>query len=485
MKPRDLRGFLLPAAVLLALGLLAYSNRALLDAWFTLEPLPQGASSPPPRRAGSAGSTSDRRSPAPALPPAGSAGSRSDREPPAAAGSGSSRAGSGSSRAGSGSSREAPPPRPPDDDIAHWTCSMHPSVRQPEEGTCPICAMDLTPVTREEAATGQFQVDAVRRQRIGVRTTVVELRPLTRTVRAFGALRADEGRVHDVTLRVEGWIQRLHVRTTGAPVEAGAPLLDLYSPALYAAEREYLQAFRRSQRSRGGVGDELLRSAASNLRLSGLPPTRIQELRSRQEPHEVETFLAPASGVVTRLPATEGSHLHPGQLAMRIEDLSTLWMEAEVFQSDLPLVRAGQPAGVVFPPGGLPSLATTIDYVYPTLAPRSRAGRVRAVLPNPEGRLRPGMEADLVIEVDLGEHLVIPAEAVVFAGSRRLVFQDLGGDRLRPRIVQLGPLADGFYPVEYGLTVGDRVVTSGNFLLAAESRIRSAETYWGGDDARE
>lgn len=362
-----------------------------------------------------------------------------------------------------------------DGEIAYWTCSMHPSVREESgDAKCPICNMDLTPVTREELETGLILVDAVRRQRLGVRTAPVERRALTRSIRAVGRVAYDETRIHDVTLRVDGWIENLRVDETGQEVRRGATLLTVYSPELFSAQQELIIA------TRGG--GSLADAARQRLRLWGLTRSQIDEIIRRGEPRETIAIRAPAGGFVIEKHVFDGAHVRAGQLLYRIAALDRVWVEADVYEQDLPHVRVEQEVTVTLPYLPDRSFEGEIAYVYPYLAGSTRTGKVRVELDNPDGALRPDMYANVELEVDLGEHLAVPAEAVIYTGPRRLVFVDLGEGRLRPQEIETGARAGQWFEVRSGLSAGDVVVTSGNFLVAAESRIRSAAKYWEATD---
>lgn len=362
-------------------------------------------------------------------------------------------------------------------EVAHYTCSMHPSVEQAVPGTCPICAMDLTPVTKEEVETGTIVVDAIRRQRIGVRVARVERRALVHTVRAVGVVAYDETRQVDVNLRMSGWVQHLDVDETGQKVMRGQTLFRLYSPELYAAQVEHLSALSRSK-GRSAALLELAAASRRRLELLGLTGAQIDQLEAGKRPRDATSIRSPASGYVVEKALVAGAYVRAGTRAYRIVDLSAVWIEAEVFESELALVRVGQPARITLPHASAPAVEGTVDYVHPTLDPETRTARVRVEVSNSSLVLRPDMFAEMEIAVALGERLVVPQSAVVYTGPRRLVFVDLGEGRLRPTVVQVGVRAGGYDEITEGLAEGDVVVSSGNFLIAAESRIRSATKYW-------
>ncbi len=367
-------------------------------------------------------------------------------------------------------------------DIAYYTCSMHPSVEQEAPGTCPICSMNLSPVTREELETGIIRIGAERRQEIGVRTAVIETLPVDVTIRAVATVTYDETRLHEVSLKNRGWIERLFVEETGQAVRRGQTLFTLYSPELLSAQEELLAALASQSRARETEApdraDYLVDAARRRLSLWDLSSEQIGEIIRNGQPIQYVAIPSPASGFVVEKNVIEGAAVQPGQTLYRIADLSTLWLDADVYESELPLVEVGQEAEVTFPylPGR--KLRAPVAYVYPYLERGSRTGKVRLELPNPGIELKPDMYADVVLRAARGDRVVVPEEAVIYAGPRRLVFVDLGEGRLKPRTVELGVKSGDTYEVLSGLEAGDVVVTSGNFLVAAESRLKSATEKW-------
>jgi Cu(I)/Ag(I) efflux system membrane fusion protein len=359
--------------------------------------------------------------------------------------------------------------------VSHYTCSMHPSVRASAPGQCPICAMDLVPVMAEEVTSGVIRVDNARRQLIGVKTGRVERKPLTLTVRAVGAITYDETRLTDVSLKYRGWIGEVFADSMGIAVEAGQPLFTIYAPELLSAQQEYLESLRRG---RGGAPSPLLAVAKRRLRLWDLTEAQIGSLTAAGQVREYLPILSPASGTVIEKNIVAGSAAEAGMRLYRIADLSTVWIDAEIYEADLPLVTAGQQATVIlsYLPGE--QRTGTIAYVYPYLDTPTRTGRVRLALSNPDGALRPGMYATVEVAVPHGEQLIVPEDAVVMAGKTNVVFLDLGEGRLKPRRVTIGRKGADGYVVLDGLDEGDAVVTSGTFLIAAESKLKSGAKQW-------
>lgn len=362
--------------------------------------------------------------------------------------------------------------------VAYWTCPMHPGVKQGEKGACPLCGMDLVAVTKGDLETGVVTVDEGRRQKLGVKVEAVKAEPFTVTVRTVGEVKFDERSLADVSLQVGGWIRGLKVDTTGQPVKKGQVLFSLYSPELLTAQQEYLLALK----SAGGDGTApLVAASRQRLRLWGVDEAQLDALVKRGVAEETMTIRAPASGVVLEKDVVEGAAVMPGTKLYRIAAVDRVWVEAQVFEADLPFVSVGTPVEVTLPfvPGRV--FTGKVAYVYPALQGSTRTGQLRIELSNREGLLKPQMYADVTFRIDRGVKLTVPTSAIIYTGPRRLVFVDLGEGRLRPREVKLGLRSEDGYEVVSGLSEGERVVTSGNFLVAAESRLRSATEYWGGE----
>lgn len=366
-------------------------------------------------------------------------------------------------------------------EIDHYTCSMHPSVKHEGPGKCPICDMDLVPVTKQQQQEAVVTIDQARRQLIGVRTAPVTVAPMRSSVRAVGRVSYDESSLADVNLKVRGWITRLYVNRTGQRVERGQTLFDLYSPELYNAQQDFLLAIGGASGAApdgGGRVEGLAKAARQRLRLLGMDDAQIDAIAKRGAPAENVAFASPASGFVIDKDVVEGASVEPGMRLYRIAALSKVWVEAEIYEADLANVRVGQHADVTLDYVQGRSYEARVSQVYPYLDPKSRTGRVRVELANKDLELRPGMYAHVALFADLGTRIQVPAAAVVYTGPRRLVFVDLGQGRFRPQQVQVGTQADGTYEVLSGLKPGDVVATSGVFLIAAEARIRAAAKYW-------
>ncbi|HHJ15750.1 MAG TPA: efflux RND transporter periplasmic adaptor subunit [Gammaproteobacteria bacterium] len=359
-------------------------------------------------------------------------------------------------------------------DISHYTCSMHPSVKSATPGTCPICAMNLVPVTKQEVQSGSILVDARRRQLIGVTTGVVERKHLRQTIRAAGQVTYDETRLTDISLKFDGWIGELTADYVGVPVRKGQTLFSVYSPELVSAQDEYLESLHRRKLDT----DSLLGAARRRLSLWDIGPAQIRALEKRGRAAEYVPILSPVGGTVIEKLIVAGTAVKAGMKLLRIADLSRVWVEGQVYEYELPYVQVGMAAEVVLPEMPGRTFPSKVAYLYPYLESDTRTARVRVELPNPDGLLRPDMYAHVHLKVDLGERLVVPEGAVLYAGESRVVFLDLGEGRLQPRKIKTGLRNGDDIEVLDGLEAGDRVVTSGNFLIAAESKLKAGIDQW-------
>lgn len=319
-------------------------------------------------------------------------------------------------------------------------------------------------------------VDNRRRQMIGVETGEATHRNLVKRIRAVGEVTFDERLLSHVTLKFDGYIGDLKADYVGTPVEKGQVLFTVYSPELLAAQQEYLESLKR--RGNRGADDPLLRAARQRLSLWDLSAEEIEALEQRGEPQDYVPIYAPRSGTLIERSIADGSAARSGQTLLTIADLSRVWIEAEVFEADLELVSAGMTASVTLPYVPGQTWSATVDYVYPYLQGETRTGRIRLSLDNLEGKLKPDMYAEVSLEAELGRRLSVPEESIIVAGDSRVVFVDLGGGRLKPVKIKAGRNAEGFVEVLDGLAPGDTVVTSGNFLIAAETRLKTAFDQW-------
>jgi len=359
-----------------------------------------------------------------------------------------------------------------------------------------VAAYSLTQGTSETAAAGGHNhgvsasadegarlvtLDPESARRIGVTYATATSRPFSRTVSTVGNVVYDETRLANVNPKIEGWVEQLYVDFTGAPIRKGQPLLSIYSPMLVSAQEELILARRLTQRAAGSEStrssrnaQELLESARRRLRYWDIPEEQIARIEESGMPQKTLTLLAPASGIVVEKNVVEGARVMPGMDLYRIADLSRVWVEGEVFEKDLSLVRLGQSARVTFEayPGEV--FTGTVTYVYPTVSVEARTGQIRVELDNAGLRLKPGMYAKLELQAsDARPALMIPRSAVHFTGERALVFLRGANGALAHREITTGLIDGNDIEVLAGLVAGDVVVTSANFLIDAESSMGS------------
>lgn len=329
---------------------------------------------------------------------------------------------------------------------------------------------------------GEFRVAPERLQRIGVRMARAERRTQATTIRAAGRVTYDETALRDVSLKVSGWIRELRVDAVGDRVAKGEILFTLYSPELYSAQQEYLLALQSQARARATEApdraDYLVRAARDRLRLWDVAPTELDRIERTGQPQEQIAIRSPASGYVVEKNVVAGSAVEPAQRVYRIAPLDRVWVEAEVYEEDVPLLAPGMPAEVTLPylPGR--AFRGTVAWVHPGLSATTRTARVRIELPNPDQALRPDMLANVALETEARDSLVVPLAAVLHAGERSFVFVDLGQGRLRPQRVEVGRRLGEEVEILAGLAEGEGVVASATFLVASESRLRAALDQW-------
>jgi RND family efflux transporter MFP subunit len=313
-------------------------------------------------------------------------------------------------------------------------------------------------------------------RRIGVTFATVEVRALERTVEALGTVTYDETSLANVNPRIEGWVEDLHVDFTGAPVRRGEPLMALYSPKLVTAQEELVLATGLLSRAAPGRAREnaeaLVESARRRLDYWEIPADEIRRIEETGEIRRTLTLRAPAGGVVVEKNVVQGDRIMPGMTVYRIADLSTVWVEADVFEKDLSLVSEGRSASVTFEAFPGREFDARVTYVHPTVSMESRTGRIRLELPNTDGLLKPGMYARIRLDAPALESTpVVPRSAVLSTGTRSLAFVRSGDGTLVPREVTLGRTVGRDVQVLAGLTPGERVVSSAAFLVDAESNL--------------
>jgi RND family efflux transporter MFP subunit len=410
-----------------------------------------------------------------------------------------------------------------------YHCPMHPSIISDKPGNCPVCGMKLVPMDKGDqpaqaaktrtmyrstmnpneisdkpgkdsmgmemvpyevteggpASTipglAVVSITPQSRQVMGLELGTVEKRVLSREVRTSARIDADETRLHHVTLKVDGWVGELFASFTGQDVKKGDPLLTIYSPDLVSAQREYLTAVEARDRmaasndadARQGADDMVV---AARRRLEGwdISDEQINRLDATRDVEKYLTLQAPMSGVVIERNVTAGHKAMAGEVLMTIADLTHVWGDADIYQSDLPYVKVGMPLEMTLPYWPDKTFRGKVIFVSPTLDPETRTLHARLEIPNPELLLRPGMYGDASLYYSIGEKLAIPVDAVMFSGRRTYAFKDGGDGRLIPTEITVGTRGAGWYEVLAGLKEGDRIVVSANFLVDSESSLKAA-----------
>ena len=367
--------------------------------------------------------------------------------------------------------------------IKYWVAPMDPTYVRDEPGKSPM-GMDLIPVYENEATGGaMITVDPTTIQNMGVRTARVVRGDLSRTLRTVGLVTYEEPKQYVVNAKIAGWVEKLHVSETGQQVRKGQQLLEIYSPELVTAQQELLlarnnyRALKDSQFAQ--ISDSALRlleAARSRLTLWDVSKQQISRLEESGEVRRTVTLYAPYDGVVTMKMVNEGMFVQPGMALLNLADLSRVWVMADIYEYQLPWVRVGQEARVVMPYVKDRVLNARISYLYPYVEAKTRTIKARIEFDNPEMELRPDMYVNVYLKGQTVEDaLLIPQEAVLYSGERQTVFIAQAGGRFEPRQVKTGLLGEnGHVEVIQGLFEGEQVVTSSQFLLDSESKLREA-----------
>ncbi|MBX3279081.1 MAG: efflux RND transporter periplasmic adaptor subunit [Acidobacteria bacterium] len=371
--------------------------------------------------------------------------------------------------------------------ILYWVDPMHPAYKSDKPGTAPDCGMDLVPVYEEAVQTGvnlppgTIQISPERQQLIGVQYGEAAQRNVSKTLRAVGRLAYDETGITHVHTKYEGWIEEVFVDFTGKLVAKGQPLVSIYSPELLQTQQEFLLARRGRIELAGspyreasfGIG-ALYEAARKRLELWDLTEAQIQELERSGKPVRALPIYAPNGGFVTARNAFQRQRVTPETELYTISDLSRVWVIADIYEFEAPEIVLGQAAAVTLAyfPGRV--YHGRVTYIYPQVDAATRTLKARIEIPNADFALKPDMYANVELKIDYGRHVVVPEEAVMDSGADQTVFVAREGGYFEPRRVRLGAKVDREYIVLAGLKAGERIVTSANFLIDSESRLKSA-----------
>jgi Cu(I)/Ag(I) efflux system membrane fusion protein/cobalt-zinc-cadmium efflux system membrane fusion protein len=408
-----------------------------------------------------------------------------------------------------------------------YTCGMHPSIILDEPGNCPICEMKLTPIKSsggtkssgerkilywrapmdpnevydepgksrmgmdlvpvyedEGSGSGVVIIDAAVQQNMNVKTEVVKVKKLNAQVITNGILETDERKEFVVTTKVGGWVEKLYVNYTGQEVKKGGKLIDIYSPELVAAQQEFITALSyaasvmsSSDENIAASGKELINNSIRKLELLDVSSLEIERLRKTKKINKYVTLYAPFDGTVIHKQLTEGEKIKSGSPLLMIADLRNLWLMADVYEYELSKINVGSRADITFNYLPRKIVKGKVSFIYPTLDAKTRTVKVRIDIPNFNNELKPSMFATITINgKDLGNYPVVPEDAIIRSGQANIIILALGDGKFRPVDVLLGNYAEGYYQVLDGLTEGNTIVTSAQFLIDSESNLRAALT---------
>jgi len=369
--------------------------------------------------------------------------------------------------------------------IKYWRAPMDPNYISDKPGKSPM-GMDLIPVYEdEEEEEGLITIDPVTVQNIGVKIEVVKRRPLYRVIRTVGRITYDERRIYHIHTKFTGWIDKLYVNFTGQRVRRGEPLIAIYSPDLVSTQKEYLQTLDYYESLQESSFDEirkggksLLEATQRRLELWGISSSQIKGLEETQEIQKNMTIYSPISGVVVKMEAArKGMYVEPGMNLYTIADISRVWVEADIFEYELPWIKLCQKATMTLSYYLGKDYQGKITFINPFLEPKTRTVKIRLEFDNSDFELKPDMYANMMISSEITKSgLAVPIQAVIHSGKRDIVVIARGEGKFESREVKVGAEAEGYYQILEGIKEGEKVVTSAQFLIDSESNLRAAIT---------
>lgn len=347
--------------------------------------------------------------------------------------------------------------------------------------TAPPPPATETKLEDDEETTVEIASD--KQQMMGVKITAAAIRPMTKTIRTVGIVDYDERRLATVNMKFEGWIEKLYVDYSGKYVKKGERLAEIYSPELLATQQEFLNLLKWSKEGSASKNKEvgtmlsrdsnaIVEGARQRLRLWDISEDQIAAIEQTGKPVRTLTIKSPASGYVVQKLIVRGQRVMPGEKLFDIADLSSVWILSDIFEYELPLIKAGDKAmiSLSYFPGK--EFSSTIEYVYPTISGDTRSAKVRFTMPNPGNKLKPQMYTNVEVKINIGKKLVIPEDAVLDSGKRQIVYVDKGEGNFEPRTVITGIRADGMIEIVSGLKAGERIASAATFLIDSEARLK-------------
>ncbi len=339
------------------------------------------------------------------------------------------------------------------------------------------------PETSPEAP--RVEIPPEKQQLIGVKTVKAAVRPLQKTIRTVGKVEYDESRIATVNTKIEGWIEKLYVNVTGQYVKKGAPLVEIYSPELYASQQEFLNVLKWAKKQDNNTKqtdqvskmvaadtESIVNAARQRLKFWDISDAQIDKIAKTGKPVRTLALYSPVSGYVIQKSALQGMRVMPGEKLFDVADLSSLWITAEIYQYELPLVKPGQQARInlSYLPGQ--EFSSRIDYVYPALSSETRTAKVRFKINKPTRDLKPQMFTTVEIKINLGKKLAVPDSAILDTGTEKIAYVDTGEGQFEPRQVLTGVRTDNMVEIVKGLKAGDVVASSANFLIDSEAQLK-------------
>ncbi|MBF0465777.1 MAG: efflux RND transporter periplasmic adaptor subunit [Nitrospirae bacterium] len=343
--------------------------------------------------------------------------------------------------------------------------------------------------TAADTDESTIEITDSQRQLIGVKVVEAKKKQFTKTIRTVGTMEYDQQRLATVNTKTEGWIEKLYVDYTGRYVKKGEPMAEIYSPELVATQQEFLNLLRWAKNTHGSNNttnstqssysdmlakdtDSIVAAAKMRLKFWDITDAQIKKLQEKGQVTKTVTIFSPVSGFVTEKRVVQGMKVMPGEKFFDVADLSTLWLIADIYENELPFIKAGQTADITMSsfPGKV--IKSKLDYIYPGISADTRTAKVRFVIKNPDGLLKPQMYAGVELAINLGERLSVPEDAVLDTGKRQVVFVDKGEGNYAPRIVKVGIKADAMVEITAGLKLGDRVASGAAFLIDSEAQLK-------------
>jgi len=376
-----------------------------------------------------------------------------------------------------------------------YTCAMHPFIIKDKPGTCPICGMQLikkvqpaqgTASTKEQEMLSHVSLSPTQRLMANVATVEVTQVPMAKEVAATGIVQYDQSRQAKVTAWVAGRIDRLFVNTVGAYVTKGKPVAEVYSPDLVSAQQEYLLALKSREQFKNSAiqsiaqgGEGLVGSARQRLKLMGVKDAQIAALERSGEPNIKLPIYTPLSGIVIEKIVQEGQYVNMGDPLFAIADLSSVWVEVEVYENEFPFVKLGQAVSINSQSYPGKTFTGRVSFVYPFLDPKTRTVKVRVELANPGLKLKPDMFVNALIKSPLGATIAVPSAAVMDTGKRQVVWVEKEPGMFEPRDVKVGARVGDNVQILSGLAKGERVAATGGYLIDSEAQLKGGSGHEG------